>query len=126
MRKQSKNLPVPPIFLLAVVALVIFVLVAFGGRSDDKEAQQEISAGIAYLESLERKDPAAVQAVRKEIRAQQIAEQRDELLSKLETGEIDPFSMFKDYVIMGDSRAVGYWYRDYLDNFRINAGRNSR
>jgi hypothetical protein len=121
MRKQSKNLPVPPIFLLAVVALAIFLLVAFGGRSGDQEAQQEISAGIAYLESLERKDPAVVQNIRKEIRAQQIAEQRDELLSQLETGEIDPFSMFRDYVIMGDSRAVGYWYRDFLDKGRVLA-----
>ena len=121
MKRQKKNLPIPSLVLMAVVCLVILGVLALGGRSGDKEAQQEISAGIAWLESLENKDPAAVQAVRKEIRAREIAAQRDELLGKLETGEIDPFSLFKDYVIMGDSRAVGYWYRDFLDKGRVLA-----
>lgn len=121
MKKQRKNLPVPPLVLMAAASLVILCVLAFGGRSGDQEAQQEISTGIAYLESLERKDPAVVQNIRKAIRAEQIAEQREELLTKLESGEIDPFSLFKDYVVMGDSRAVGYWYRDYLDKGRVLA-----
>jgi len=121
MKQHKKNLPVPPIVLLALASLVILGVLALSGRSGDKEAQQEISAGIAYLESLERKDPAVVQSIRKEIRAEQLAQQRDELLRKLESGEIDPFSLFKDYVVMGDSRAVGYWYRDFLDKGRVLA-----
>ena len=121
MKKQRKNLPVPPVLLLAAAALAVFVLVAFGGGSEDQEVQQEISAGIAYLESLERKDPAVVQNIRKEIRAAQLEAQRDELLAKLESGETDPFSLFKDYVVMGDSRAVGFWYRDFLDKGRVLA-----
>jgi len=60
MKQHKKNLPVPPIVLLALASLVILGVLALSGRSGDKEAQQEISAGIAYLESLERKDPAVV------------------------------------------------------------------
>lgn len=121
MKRQKKNFPILPIVLVAAVLLVILGILALGGRSGDKETQQEISAGIAWLESLENKDPAAVQSVRKEIHAKKIAAQRDELLRQLETGEIDPFSLFKDYVIMGDSRAVGYWYLDFLDKGRVLA-----
>ena len=29
--------------------------------------------------------------------------------------------MFKDYVVMGDSRAVGFWYHDFLDKDRVLA-----
>ena len=29
--------------------------------------------------------------------------------------------MFRDYVLLGDSRAVGFWYRDFLDKSRVLA-----
>ena len=121
MRKQSKKLPIPAVALTIGAVLLVILLFTLGGDSTGKDAAQEIQAGIAYLEALEQKDPAAVQAVRKEIRQKQLDAQRDELLKKLESGEIDPFSLFKDYVVMGDSRAVGYWYRDFLDKGRVLA-----
>ena len=44
MKRQKKNLPIPSLVLMAVVCLVILGVLALGGRSGDKEAQQEISA----------------------------------------------------------------------------------
>ena len=121
MKKKKQTMPIPPIAVIIGVVFLVMVLIFALGGSDKKESQREVQIGIAYLESLERKDPGPVQQVRKEIRQRQLAEERDQLLVKLESGEIDPFSMFKDYVLMGDSRAVGFWYRDFLDKGRVLA-----
>ena len=43
------------------------------------------------------------------------------MIRELTSGEVDPFSYFKDYVVMGDSRAVGFWYRNFLEKGRILA-----
>lgn len=122
MRKKQQNLPIPPIaIVIGAVLLVVVLMFILGGGSDAENADNDVAAGIAYLEALEKKDPAAVQAVRKQIQQAKIDAQRDELLQQLTDGTIDPFSLFKDYVLMGDSRAVGYWYWDFLDKGRVLA-----
>ena len=123
MRKNKPTYPFPPIIIVAVIAVLMLVLalVIFSNPGDKTEADDAIQAGIAYLESLEKKDSAVVQQIRKEIRQAEIDAMRDDLLKQLTDGTIDPFSLFKDYVIMGDSRAVGYWYRDFLDKSRVLA-----
>lgn len=121
MAKKKNNLPILPIAIICVLFVAVALLFTLGGKSDQDSVEDEISLGIAYLESLEQKDPAVVQQVRKEIRQRELDAQRDELLSKLTSGNIDPFSLFQDYVVMGDSRAVGFWYRDFLDKGRVLA-----
>ena len=120
MKHKSNN----TLFIAIVAAMVgLFLLVLFyvlGGDGNDTPDPQ-IEAGIAYLEALEQKDPADVQAVRKQIHQAHLDAQRDALLKQLEDGTIDPFSLFKDFAIMGDSRAVGFWYRDFLDKRRVLA-----
>ena len=66
-------------------------------------------------------DPAAVMAVRQQIYDAKINAQRSQLIRQLTDGTMDPFSLFKDYVLLGDSRAVGYWYRNFLDKSRVLA-----
>ncbi len=36
------------------------------------------------------------------------------LIEQIRNEEVDIWSMFHDYVILGDSRAVGFWYFDFL------------
>ena len=36
------------------------------------------------------------------------------LIEKIRNEEVDIWSLFHDYVILGDSRAVGFWYFDFL------------
>ena len=81
----------------------------------------ETAAGIAYLEELEQKDPQVVVQVRRQLYEAKIAAQREEMIRKLSDGTIDPFSLFENYVLMGDSRAVGFWYRDFLEKDRVIA-----
>lgn len=120
-QKQKQNLPILPIALVAAALLAAVLFWVFGGGSEEKDMAEAVQAGVSYLESLEQKDPAAVQQVRKEIYQKKLDAQRDQLLKQLTDGTIDPFSLFKDYVVMGDSRAVGFWYRDFLDKGRVLA-----
>lgn len=120
MKFKRHTFPVVPIVIAAVVLVLALFGAIFGGGG---EAQTEdiTAAGIAYLEQRERKDPADVMQVRQDIYQAKIDAQRDELIRKLTDGTMDPFSLFKDYVMMGDSRAVGYWYRDFLEKSRCIA-----
>ena len=121
MTKKRKNLPLIPIVVFCAVVLIAALMLMLGGKGNKAKTDEEINEGLAYLQSLEEKDPAAVQQVRREIHQRQLDAQRDELLEKLTSGNMDPFSLFKDFVIMGDSRAVGYWYRDFVDKSRVLA-----
>lgn len=121
-RKRKPSIPLPVIVIAAaVVILAVVLIVALGGKSDKDKVSPEVADGIAFLESLEEKDPAVVQQVRKDIFQRELDARREELITQLTDGTIDPFSLFKDYVIMGDSRAVGFWYFDYLDKDRVLA-----
>lgn len=119
-KKSKKSLPVIPAVI--VVLMVVFLVLLVRGIQNDKQAESATSAGIAFLESLESKDPAAVDEVRRSIRKAKLDAQRDEMLRQVTSGEVDPFTMFQDFVILGDSRAVGFYYFDYLDESRVLAG----
>lgn len=121
MSKYRNDPPLLPIAIALVLVAAAAVILIFGGFGKDKTQDKDIAAGIAYLESLEQKDPAAVMQVRKEIYQAKLDAQRDQLIAQLTNGTIDPFSLFKDYVVMGDSRAVGFWYRNFLDKGRVLA-----
>ena len=108
--------------LAAPVLLIAALSMVFRGGKDEKAAvDSTLDAGIRYLEVLEKKDPAEVMAVRRQISDRKLAAQRDQLVTQLTSGGMDPFSMFKDYCIMGDSRAVGFWYHGFLDKSRCIA-----
>ena len=116
-----KKIPVMPIALILVVVVVISMFSALFGGQKDKSGEDITAAGIAYLEALEQKDPDVVMQIRKDIYQAEIDAKRDLLVRQLATGETDPFSLFKDYVLLGDSRAVGFWYRNFLDKGRVLA-----
>lgn len=107
--------------VLVVVAAVVLVLTLGGKEKAQQQAADPVEAGRAYLASLEAKDPNAVSAVREEIFMRRMADQKETLLQQILAGETDPFPLFQDYVIMGDSRAVGFWYHDFLDQSRVLA-----
>lgn len=122
MKQKEKNTRFPLVIVVAMAGLCLLVLLFMLGGSGDESMDAEIQAGIAYLESLEQKDPANVQAVRQQIRKAELNAQREQLLQQLNDGSIDPFSLFKDYALMGDSRAGEFWYRNFLDNSRVLSG----
>ncbi len=116
--RERTEIPVLPVVTLLLVILVVSL---FSGLGREQETVTLTSEGIAYLERREALDPSAVMAVRQEIYDSKIEAQRSQLIQQLTNGTMDPFSLFKDYVLLGDSRAVGYWYRNFLDKSRVLA-----
>lgn len=51
-----------------------------------------------------------------------LAAQKDALLQKLDSSELDPFSLFQDFVIMGDSRILHLYNESMLEGRHILAG----
>lgn len=118
-KRRKRNSGFVPILLaVCAVLLVVFLIGKLGGRSD---LTNEIADGKAYLESLEEKKPEAVQQVRKDIRKAELEAELDVLLEQINSGEVDPFSLFEDYALMGDSRSVGFEYWEFLDPNRVFA-----
>ena len=107
--------------IISMVLLPILVLFALSGCSGSgaQDSAAGVDAGVAYLKALEARDPAEVDAALKAIRRQNMLEQREEMLGKLQSGEISVWSLFEDYLIMGDSRAAGFEYLEILDNNRL-------
>ena len=120
-RKQQR--PVLPWILGGAAVLVLIVVLMILGADKDRDTvpQTAIDAGVAYLTKLDQKDPDAVDKLLKQRRAERLAREREELLRKLYAGEMDVWTMFEDYVVLGDSRAVGFYYYDFLDKSRVLA-----
>ena len=119
-RKNRKEFPIVPVVIgTAVLIMLIAVLGVLSSGGDEVDLTKP---GIAYLEALEKKDPNDVIQVRRQIQQAKLDAQRDEMIRQVEAGEVDPFSLFQDFVIMGDSRAVGYWYFGFVDQARTLTG----
>jgi hypothetical protein len=70
---------------------------------------------------MEAKDPDTVVQQLKYLRQQRLLAQREEWLRQLDSGEISVWTMFDDFVLLGDSRAVGFSYYEFLPESRVLA-----
>lgn len=121
-RREAKKQPNYILLSVTVAAVaLVAVLLMFGSREKAQERTADAERGIAYLTALEQKDPSAVRQVRQEIYRQEMAQQKEELTWKIMAGEIDPFPLFQDYALLGDSRAIGYSYSEFLAEDRVLA-----
>lgn len=109
------------LLLAAAVLITVILLLVLGGGAADQDADTAVQAGVAYLEELEKTDPAVIDEALRQIRQKKLEAERDEMLEKIHSGEIDVWSMFDDFVLLGDSRAVGFYYYDFLEKERVLA-----
>lgn len=115
--------------IAATLIVVLLVLTLFiggsraGGQSEVRSA--EVAEGLAWLRRQEARDPAAVEqsikAIQRAERERMLQLQRDEWVAQLQSGAINVWSLFDDAVILGDSRAVGFSFYDYLPGERVLA-----
>lgn len=113
---------VPALIAGVVFFLLILLAVRLGSRENvAPEDAAAISQGVSYLQSLEAQDPDTVDNVLKQQRLQHLQEMRDERMRQLESGEISVWSLFEDYVLLGDSRAVGFSFYGFLPEERVLA-----
>ena len=122
--KRQLAMILPWVALLLLPAVLIPAI--FGGSLKRKETPQ-VKEGVSVVERLAAKDPAEVDRIVRErdaeLRRQQIEAGLEQAMQEesdaLEQGSI--WEHFSDYVIMGDSRAVGFTVYRLLDPSRILA-----
>ncbi len=107
----------------ALLLIAVVVLLVVGGRRSKarQTAAAAVTAGVDYIRAQELLDPGAVESAIKQIRAAELAAMRQQRLDDLNSGAIDVWSMFEDYVIIGDSRALGFSYYGFLPEERVIA-----
>lgn len=119
--QKKRNLILAAGTALAVLFLLIVIIASRSHSAAASIDTTELDAGKAHLEALEARDPGEVDQIIKENRLQKLQEMREERLRQLETGEISVWSLFDDYALLGDSRAVGYSFYDFLPDERVFA-----
>lgn len=119
-KKQKREFPLPTVLVGALLVIALLVI-TLGGSRKAADQTAEVAEGTAFLTSLEQKDPNVVRQARQALYQRRMAEKRDELIQQVKSGELDPFPLFEDYVVMGDSRAIGFYYSDFLEEERILA-----
>ena len=88
--------------LIAVPVIILVVVLFLALRKDKVDNSVKLQQGIAYLEALEAKNP---QDMMEELRAKQREEESakvDEILARIDSGEISIWSQFNGAAILGD------------------------
>ena len=103
-RKSYKFIVYLLVFVLGIGTVFYFIF-----------RKPSTTPGIEYIQNLEAKE---IDNVAKKVHKKRV----DELMNAVETGKIDTFSMFDDFVFYGDSRTLGWQTYGYLPAARIFAG----
>ena len=109
------------IIIFAAIVIAAIVLIVTLRKKNAKEPPA-VAEGVTYLMSLENADTAEVDAILQQQREARIAAEREKVLAQLQNGEVDVWSLFTDYAVMGDSRAVGFSFYGFLPEERVLAG----
>lgn len=118
---KTEGKSIRPMYLgiAAVMILVVAVVLIIKSSGTSEITDEDILAGRQYILNLEAKD---VQATTEKIN---VIKKR-KLREALEDGDLNIWSQFYDYLIMGDSRAVGFWFYDLLEESRCITAAGSR
>lgn len=104
------------VILVAVLAVIVFLLSVVISRSvlQKQEAARKVSAGVSHLQQMEKTNTAGVES--------QVANMHQtEEVGKLTTGTGSIWKQFRDYAILGDSRAVDFSQDGFLESSRVLA-----
>lgn len=107
--------------LIAVPVILLVVVLFLALRKDKVDNSVKLQQGIAYLEALEAKNP---QDMMEELRAKQREEESakvDEILARIDSGEISVWSQFNGAAILGDSRAEDFVFDGFLTTTNVFA-----
>lgn len=112
--KKSKILLTAAVILIAAV-VVLYVVRLRGDTAGQKESEK----GVRYLTELEEQDVAQIEAQIRQVRAQQTAALAD-------SDEKEIWRRMQNAVILGDSRAVGFSFFEFLPENRVFAKSGGR
>ncbi|MGN0362033.1 MAG: GDSL-type esterase/lipase family protein [Bilifractor sp.] len=127
MRSHDKNNGLHRRWLiLALAVLVVAGIVSVTAVSIvRKNRSAQIEEGLQFLKTQESKDPGEVEQVLSKQKKAKMEAERAGMQKKLEDGTIDVWSLFGDTVIMGDSRAEGFYVFGYLPKSRVLADKGN-
>jgi len=108
-------------FVLILIIIIMIATSLGNSAKDSGPAEVTFTEGISYLQSLESKDATTVEDKLKALRQAEIQKLRDERMAQLASGEVSVWSLFEDYVLMGDSRVMGFDFYDRLEDDRVMA-----
>ncbi len=113
---KSKN---PIVIAVGVLVIVIILLIIIfnnvgSGDSTPVSSSKDITSGVNYIKELEGK---SVDAIESDIQQRK----KIQRLEALKNGTMSVWAQFDDSVILGDSRAVGFYYYDFLPEDRVLA-----
>ena len=120
-RSSNQTLLIFLILLFLAVFLVLFLKNARSGPERQPVSAEEISNGVSYLKDLESQDPSRVQNEIQERARQQEIEQFEQTRQQLVKNEVDVWSLLGQSVIMGDSRAVGFSFYNWMPEDQVLA-----
>lgn len=83
-----------------------------------RQQKADTAPGLAMLETLEQRDPQAVDAVLQERAGPTMW---DDGAEEFDLDLDDVWGTFQNYMLLGDSRAVGFYYYEFLDTNRVLA-----
>ena len=111
------------IIISALMVIVILIMIGVSRSSSYKPVlPSAVEQGNTYLEMLEAEDVGEVEEILTKRRQEKKEAEREERMNQLMNGTIDVWSLFTDYALMGDSRAVGFSLYDFLAEERVLAG----
>lgn len=121
-RKTKQRNPLRAVVLGVLVLAIIIGLAVFLGKGGKESAEASaIREGLDFLTQQEQKNPEVVRQTRKALFDRRMQAQKEEMIATLTNGEEDPFSLFRDFALLGDSRGVGFWFWDFLPEDRVLA-----
>lgn len=104
--------------LLATIVVAVLAGVWIGMSAAPPHTRKaDTSAGLAYMDTLAQRSPEEVDTILRE-RHPSILEGWDDI-SDINGDNV--WQVFKEYVILGDSRAVGFYYYGFLSEDRVMA-----
>lgn len=126
-----------PVALVALSTVIILLVIgkpvnAVDADSDDGTRNSSaavqmmandpaLSSGIRYLSAQEAKSPDVVDEKFKEKKLAELRANLDVKRQLLLNGDVDVWTLFDDYALMGDSRAYGFFYYGFMPDERVFA-----
>lgn len=132
--KKKKTNVIPAVIVLIFLITAVVLILTHHARSRQNEAA--VKEGREYLAQMDSVKPESVEAVIKQHQLDKIALERQTILNHMSdmvtkaaasvTDDSDAsapslWSYFKDYALLGDSRASGFSYYGYLSEDRCFA-----
>ena len=107
--------------LIAVPVIILVVVLFLALRKDKVDNSVKLQQGIAYLEALEAKNPQDMMDELREKQREEESAKVDEILAKIDSGEISIWSQFNGAAILGDSRAEDFVFDGFLTTTNVFA-----